>query len=132
LSLILGVVSYMYAMFAVLPFLTFAFIWFLVYFFLKEKKMTTRLTMDITTIFLIGTVSAMWNKLFHTSFGFWLIALVILVAYGLIGGFQTKEKGQTDLLKVTRVVWRLSFFGLSVLYLILFLLNVGKNYIFAT
>jgi hypothetical protein len=132
LNPILDILSYMYAMFAVFPFLTFTFIWFLVYFFLREKKMTTRLTMDLTTIFLIGAVSAMWNKLFHSSFGFWLITLIILVAYGLIGGFQTKEKGQTDLFKVTRVVWRLSFVGLSVLYFILFLLNIGKNYIFAT
>jgi len=94
--------------------------------------MTTRLTMDITTVFLIGSVSLMWNRLFQSTFGFWLIVLVLLIAFGMIGGYQTQLKGKTDLLKVSRVVWRLSFLGLSALYVILFLLHVGKSFIFST
>lgn len=120
-----------YAAFAVMPFLSFVLIWLLTYVFLRDKKKSTRLTMDITTLFLIGIVSAQWDNLFRSTFGFWLIVLVILIFFGLVGGFQTKEKGRTDLFKVTRVVWRLSFVGLSALYIILLLLIVGRNILFA-
>ncbi|UKS30291.1 DUF3397 domain-containing protein [Paenibacillus sp. HWE-109] len=122
----------LYAVLTVAPFITFAILWFLAYVFLRDKKMTTRLTMDVTTLFLLGSVSVMWNKLFHTQFGFWLITLVLLIAFGIIGGYQTHIKGQTDLLRVSRVVWRLGFLGLSALYILLFFLHVGKNYIFST
>ncbi|MFC5450201.1 DUF3397 domain-containing protein [Paenibacillus aestuarii] len=132
MSVLTNILSTIYATMAVAPFITFILLWFLVYVFLKDKKMTTRLTMDITTIFLIGSVSLMWNRLFQTTFGFWLIVLVLLIAFGMIGGYQTQLKGKADLLKVSRVVWRLSFLGLSTLYVILFLLHVGKNLIFST
>ncbi|NQX65448.1 DUF3397 family protein [Paenibacillus alba] len=122
----------LYALLAVAPFITFILLWLLVYAFLRDKKMTTRLTMDVTTFFLLGSVSLMWNQLFHTNFGFWLIALVLLIAFGIIGGYQTNLKGKTDLMRVSRVVWRLSFLGLSALYILLFFLHVGKNYIFLT
>lgn len=125
-------ISTLYAVLAVAPFITFIFLWFLVFLILRDKKMTTRLTMDVTTIFLLGSVSLMWNQLFHTNFGFWLIALVLLIAFGVIGGYQTHLKGETDLLKVGRVVWRFSFLGLSALYILLFLLHIGKNFMFST
>lgn len=121
-----------YAGLALIPFLTFIVIWFLIYLFLKDKKSSTRLSMDFTTLFLIGSVSALWNKVFQTSFGFWLIVLVLLIVYGLIGGYQTKEKGRTDLLKLSRMVWRLSFLGLSALYILLLFLLIGKQLIFTT
>ncbi|MEW9698114.1 DUF3397 domain-containing protein [Paenibacillus sp. SI8] len=121
-----------YAFLAVAPFITFIVLWFLVYVLLKDKKMTTRLTMDLTTFFLVGSVSIMWNRLFQTSFGFWLIMLVLLVAFGMIGGYQTRLKGKTDLVKVSRLVWRMGFLGLSALYIVLFLVHIGKNFIFST
>ncbi|MBD0379161.1 DUF3397 domain-containing protein [Paenibacillus sedimenti] len=132
MSFIMNFFSTIYAIFAVAPFITFVILWFIVYFFLKDKKITTRLTMDITTVFLIGSVSLMWNQLFQSTFGFWLIMLVLLISFGIIGGYQTHLKGKTELLKVSRVVWRLSFLGLSALYIVLFLLNIGKNFIFST
>ena len=129
---LVSLISTLYAVLAVAPFITFVLLWFIVYLFLKDKKMTTRLAMDITTMFLLGSVSLMWNKLFHTQFGFWLIVLFLLIAFGIIGGYQTHLKGATNLLKVGRLVWRLSFVGLSVLYILLFFVHIGKNYLFTT
>ena len=127
---LVSLISTLYAVLAVAPFMTFVLSWFIVYLFLKDKKRTTRLAMDITTLFLLGSVSLMWNKLFHTQFGFWLIVLLLLIAFGIIGGYQTHLKGATNLLIVGRLVWRLSFVGLSVLYILLFFVHIGKNYLF--
>jgi hypothetical protein len=121
-----------YSWLAALPFITFIVIWLVAYFFLKNKKVTTRLSMDITMLFLIGSVSVIWNHLFHAQFGFWLIAMVLLIAFGLIGGYQNHAKGKTDLLKVFRVVWRLGFLTLSMLYIVLLLANILKNLIIRT
>lgn len=132
MDVIAGVLTKLYAILAIAPFVTFIAVWFAVYFFMKDKKMTTRLAMDITTLFLIGSVSVMWNQLFQTSFGFWLILLVLLIAFGTIGGYQTRVKGKSELLKVGRIVWRMGFLGLSALYIVLFLLNIGKTYIYST
>jgi hypothetical protein len=121
-----------YSWLAALPFITFIVIWLVAYFFLKNKKITTRLCMDITMLFLIGSVSVIWNLLFHAQFGFWLIIMVLLIAFGLIGGYQNHVKGKTDLLKVFRVVWRLGFLMLSMLYIVLLLANIVKNLIIRT
>jgi hypothetical protein len=121
-----------YSLLAAFPFITFIIVWFAVYFFLKNKKTTTRLSMDITMLFLIGSVAVIWNHLFQAQFGFWLIVLMLLIAFGLIGGFQNHAKGQTDLVKVFRIVWRLGFLTLSILYIVLLLANIVKNVIIST
>jgi hypothetical protein len=132
LSVIVEILLNLYSWLAALPFVTFIVIWFGVYLFLKNKKLTTRLSMDITMLFLIGSVSVIWNQLFQAKFGFWLIILVLLISFGLIGGYQNQAKGKTDLLKVFRVVWRLGFLTLSVLYIVLLLANILKNMIIPT
>lgn len=129
---LVSLLSTLYAILAVAPFITFTVLWFIIYFFLKDKKMTTRFTMDVTTLFLLGSVSLMWNRLFQTQFGFWLIVLILLIAFGIIGGYQNHLKGKTNLIKVGRLVWRLSFVGLSTLYILLFFVHIGKNYLFST
>ncbi|SEB41584.1 Protein of unknown function [Paenibacillus sp. GP183] len=132
MSVIVEILLNLYSWLAALPFVTFIVIWFGVYLFLKNKKLTTRLSMDITMLFLIGSVSVIWNQLFQAKFGFWLIILVLLISFGLIGGYQNQAKGKTDLLKVFRVVWRLGFLTLSVLYIVLLLANILKNMIIPT
>ncbi len=88
--------------------------------------------MDITTFFLVGSVAQMWDRLFAASFGFWLIILVILISFGLLGGYQNRIRGSANLLKVTRVVWRFSFLFLFAIYFILVFSNIVKYFIFST
>lgn len=48
----------------------------------------------------------------------------MLIGGGLIGNAQNRARGKVDPRKLLRAVWRLSFFGLSVLYIILMLLAI--------
>jgi uncharacterized membrane protein len=118
-----------YAMLATVPFAAFAVIWFVSYLMFREKKKTTRLAMDITTFLLIGAVSSMWNRLFDSRFGFWFILLVILIAVGLLGGYQNREKGRIDLPKIFRIVWRIGFLCLSALYILFLIMNLSAYFI---
>ncbi|MDU5950231.1 MAG: DUF3397 family protein, partial [Paenibacillus macerans] len=60
---------------------------------------------------------------FHSSFGFYLILLVLLIAGGLIGGAQNRLKGKVDVRRLLRAVWRLAFAGTGAAYILLFLIS---------
>ncbi|GKS12501.1 hypothetical protein YDYSY3_35010 [Paenibacillus chitinolyticus] len=117
--------SSIYAVLALLPFLSFVLIWIIVYIVTKEKKKSTRITMDLTTFLLLGSVASLWNSLFSSSFGLWFLLLVILIVFGLIGGYQNDRKGKMELGKSLRIVWRLSFMGLSLLYVMFMVVRMG-------
>lgn len=113
-----------YAMLATIPVVPFI----LVYQFMKfkgaDRKRAIRLAMDVTTPFLFGIVGYLLNSRLHTSFGPFFLLLVMLIGGGLIGNAQNRVRGKIEPLKLLRAVWRLSFFGMSALYLILMLLLI--------
>jgi hypothetical protein len=85
--------------------------------------------MDVTTAFLILSVSALFNNIFNTGFGFYLILLLLLIAVGLVGGAQNRIKGGVDLKRMGRAVWRMTFILMSTSY-ILFTITGLIGYIF--
>jgi hypothetical protein len=80
-----------------------------------------QLAMDVTGAFLIGCVAMLINRLLHTEFG---LFFVMLVCGGLIGNAQNRLRGKVDTKKLVRAVWRLSFFGLALLYVLLMPLSL--------
>ncbi|AVF21658.1 DUF3397 domain-containing protein [Paenibacillus larvae] len=117
----------LYAVMAVLPFLSFFVFWLILYGVSKKKKTATKLSADITTFLLIGSVYSLWNRLFNSSFGLWLALLFVLVSFGLIGGYQNRQHGKADFSKVARISWRISFLCFTVLYAALLIWNIGKS-----
>ncbi|WP_178023132.1 DUF3397 domain-containing protein [uncultured Paenibacillus sp.] len=108
---------------AMLPIIPFGLIYFIHYQVKRDKKAALKLAMDVTTLFLILSVSALFNNVFDSSFGFYLILIILLVVGGLIGGAQTRLKGKVDGRKLLRVVWRLAFAGTGLAYILLFLIS---------
>lgn len=109
---------------SIIPFVPFVLVYLASYYLAKkDKKTAIKLAMDVTAFFLILSVSALFNIVFSTRSGFYLILLVILIATGLIGGAQTRMKGKVNIHKLVRVVWRLTFAGTGVLYIVLFLIS---------
>ncbi|MGZ7443671.1 DUF3397 domain-containing protein [Paenibacillus sp. TH7-28] len=110
--------------FAMIPVIPFLLVYFIYYYGGKrEKKAAIMLAMDVTTLFLILGAAALFNNVFHSTFGFYLIVLILLVASGLIGGAQTRLKGKVDVRRLLRAVWRLAFAGTGVAYILLFLIS---------
>ncbi|WP_054956628.1 DUF3397 domain-containing protein [Paenibacillus dakarensis] len=103
---------------SVLPVIPFFLVYYLIYFRKKDRKQAFGLAMDVTTIFLVISVSALFNIIFHTGFGFYLILLLLLITAGLIGGAQNRWKGRVDGRKLLRAVWRLAFITMSLGYLV--------------
>lgn len=91
-----------------------------------DKKRAMGLAMDMTTIFLIGIVSVLLNRAFGMHMGFYMILLFMLLGAGLIGNAQYRLRGKVDGLKLFRAIWRLSFFGLAALYVLLMLIEIVR------
>ncbi|MDR0268946.1 MAG: DUF3397 domain-containing protein [Paenibacillus sp.] len=111
---------------SILPFFPFLLVYFIHYWRKQNKKASLKLAMDVTTLFLIISVSALFNLTFDSKFGFYLILLLLLIAIGLIGSAQTRIKGRIDIQKMAKVIWRMSFILMGFSYLIFTLIGLFK------
>ncbi|MGW9530013.1 DUF3397 family protein [Paenibacillus terrae] len=114
--------------FSILPFFPFLMVFAVCRYLLKlEKKKSLLISMDITTAFLILSVAALFNVIFASRFGFYLILLLLLLTLGLIGGAQNRIKGKVDGKRLCRAVWRLTFIAMTLAYIILTIVGIFEN-----
>ncbi|WP_223070295.1 DUF3397 domain-containing protein [Paenibacillus caui] len=109
---------------SVLPIVPFILVFFIYNFLKRDKKKSLLLAMDVATLFLILAVSGLFNQIFDTGFGFYLILLFMLICGGLIGGAQNRLKGGVDVRRLVRAVWRLSFILTGFAYILFFLIGL--------
>ncbi|XID95337.1 DUF3397 domain-containing protein [Paenibacillaceae bacterium WGS1546] len=113
-----------YAFLATVPIIPFLIVYFSFALRGGDRRNAIRLAMDVTTAFLFGCVAMLLNTRFGTTFGPFFLLLVMLIGGGLIGNAQNRARGKIDVRKLARAVWRLSFFGLAVLYVVFMLLAI--------
>lgn len=124
MSAIWTALTNVYKVLAALPFIPFLAVYFLGAVRGMERQRAFRMAADVTTFFLIGIVAALLSQLSGSGIGFYLIMLLLLIAAGLIGNAQNRVRGKIDPPKIVRAVWRLSFFALSVLYVVLMFIRL--------
>ncbi|MFS1513483.1 DUF3397 domain-containing protein [Chengkuizengella sp. SCS-71B] len=124
---VLDTVSTIYAIFSILPFISFGIFWIVLFFKYENKKKVTNLAMDFTTPFLIGAVAVMYDIIFQSSSfgGIWIIVLIFLIFGGLVGNLQNRLKGKVHIKKLFRVIWRIGFLVLSTSYILFLFIGVG-------
>lgn len=83
--------------------------------------------MDITTALLIGCVAVLFNRIFSNSFGLYGILLVMLIGGGLLGNLQFRKRGQVDVRKIFRAIWRLGFFAMGIMYIVLMAAGIAQH-----
>lgn len=113
-----------YAVLAVVPIVPFLLVFAVASLRGVARRKAVMLAMDVTTVFLIGSVANLLNGRFGTSFGLYILILLMLIGGGLIGNAQNRVKGRVDRVRLFRAVWRLSFFALATLFVPLFLLEL--------
>lgn len=114
-----------YTVLAMVPFVAFFLTWFLVYWLTKDKKKATHASMDITSLFLLGSVAVMSRKLFESGMLFWTVVLLFLIAGGMLGNMQNRMRGRIHMLKITRTLGRVGFVVLSFCYIVLLIIGIG-------
>lgn len=119
--------GHLYAILAVVPFVPFIIVWAIVYYRRKDKRQATLMSMDVTTALLIAVVASMFNNVFSSKFGFYGILLFFLIAGGLMGNLQYRVRGKLNISKIFRSLWRISFFAMSLLYVVFLFVGISKN-----
>ncbi|WNS43813.1 DUF3397 domain-containing protein [Paenibacillus sp. MMS20-IR301] len=113
-----------FGVFSVIPIVPFLIVYFAGIGLKIEKRKIFLLAMDVTTLFLLMSVSGLFNIVFDSTFGFYLILLIVLISAGLIGGAQNRLKGKVDGKRLFRAVWRLAFFFLGVSYVLFMVIGL--------
>lgn len=124
-----SIILSIYGVLAIVPIFPFVLVGVITYFVKQDKKQAVQLAMDVTTFFLVGVVAAMLDEIFPGSSinGIWIVLLVLILLTGLLGNAQTRLKGKVNYKKLIRVVWRMGFVLLSLLYVIFLIVGVAKT-----
>mgnify|MGYP001201178846 CR=1 FL=1 len=126
-SALWNIILQLYAVLALLPFVSFFLFWAIAYAVKKERKKATQIAMDVTTLLLVGIVSSGIDNVFPNFIGgIWIVILIFLLMAGLIGNAQNRIHGQVDVRRLLRAVWRIGFFILAVAYILLVLIGLIK------
>ncbi|MBR2563594.1 MAG: DUF3397 domain-containing protein [Paenibacillus sp.] len=111
---------------SILPFFPFVLVYWGMMAWKKNRSVALRTAMDVTTFFLIFSVSALFNLTFDSNFGFYLTLILIIIALGFIGGAQNRLKGKIDGGRMFRAVWRMSFMIMSFGYILFTLFGLFR------
>lgn len=115
----MGFIQGIFHTLSLFPPIPFLIVYFVVLYRNKNRKQAMELAMDVTTFFLLFSVSALFNNTFQNKFGFYLILLLLLIAAGLIGSAQNRWKGKVNGKRLVRAVWRLGFVSMALGYIVL-------------
>lgn len=115
-----------YALMATIPFITYFFIYYLLLFMKKSKKVSFQWAMNITTILLISAVSAQLKLIFKFQseylFSFtWILFIMLSIGY-----LQWKKKGRIHKRKILSATSLIGFVSFSLFYLLLFIIGLLK------
>ncbi|PQP80530.1 DUF3397 domain-containing protein [Paenibacillus sp. PCH8] len=113
---------------SILPFFPFFLVYWGMYVWKKDKPTALRMAMDVTTFFLVFSVSALFNLTFDSNFGFYLTLILILIALGFIGGAQNRLKGKFNGGRMFRAVWRMAFIIMSFGYVLFTLFGLFRYF----
>lgn len=103
----------------VLPFLPFVLVYAAGLLRKEPKKRSFLRAMDFTTPFLIFSVSALFNYIFASSIGFYLLLLILLILAGMLGSAQNRKRGRVEPARLFKGFWRMTFLFLAPCYLLL-------------
>ncbi|WP_409341271.1 DUF3397 domain-containing protein [Paenibacillus sp. MBLB4367] len=123
---IVVVFRHIVAAIAIVPFVTFFGVWFVTFGVTKDKKQSTRVSMDVTFVLLLATLSIMTANVFGSSLLYWFVILLFLLAAAWIGREQNRKYGQVNVVKLLKMLSRLGFFVLSLLYFVLLLIGIAR------
>jgi hypothetical protein len=113
-----------YAFLAVVPIVPFLLVFVVASLRGGDRKKAIRIAMDVTNAFLIGCVAMLINRRLNTTFGLFFLILLLLIGGGLIGNAQNRIRGKLDKSRLIRAVWRLSFFAMTIFYVLLMSMEI--------
>ena len=118
------ILRYTFTSLATFPIIPFLITFFAYGLFQSDKKIVIRLAMDVTTVFLLFNIGALFNNIFNSELGLYLLLILMLIAAGLLGNALYRKHGQLLWKRVLRIIWRLTFFLTAILHIIFMLIII--------
>lgn len=115
-----------YAALAVVPYVSFFAVWFVVFLAVRNKKTATRTAMDVTFVLLIGSVFVLLRQTTGSGALFWVLVFFLLLTAGLVGREQNRRHGRVDPVKVVKFVSRSGFLLFSAMYIGLTIVSIVR------
>src|SRR5690625_751664 len=117
------IVATIIAILATVPVITFLVLFFI---FKARTKKTTRsiqLAADFSALFFIISVSTLFYILFENHFIPWIVVSYLIVLL-IVLFYQYVKKEEIIINRALRIVWRIGFIMMFMLYVLLFLLAI--------
>ncbi|MFC6331374.1 DUF3397 domain-containing protein [Paenibacillus septentrionalis] len=113
------IIKYIFSAIATFPILPFIIVFIGYELYSKDRKRSIRMAMDVSTVFFILSVGALFNELFNSGFGLYGIMLAMIIGAGLLGNAHYRKNGTIPWKRMLRVIWRVAFFVTAFLWLVL-------------
>lgn len=113
-----------YEWLANLPFVPFILVWLVAYLISGSGKKAVRAAMDVTFLFLLGSVARLLQQITGSYRWGWLLVFLFLLAGGWIGRRQELAEGGLKFSRLYKWLSRAGFTVLTILYLFLFFITL--------
>ncbi|MBO8171155.1 MAG: DUF3397 family protein [Bacillaceae bacterium] len=119
-----------YAILATIPFISFFVLYLVIKWISRDSRKAAGWAVNVTTLLLLSSVAAMYRLIFQQSAAsiMWWYVLFLLLFFGLFAFMQIKLKGELRPARLVRAVWRVFFLGLSITYVIFFLMGIVRYF----
>ena len=122
----MGILSSIYGIIVMFPIIGYILAFIVAKVTIKHHKKSVLLAVDVTTLILLLSVHHLVKVIFNQSF-LGLIILILLVIAACFVLIIYKTKGELELDKVFKGIWRIYFILFVLAYIILMIIGLYKN-----
>ena len=122
----MGILSSIYGVIVMFPVVGYIIAFIIAKVIIRNHKKSVLIAVDITTFIMLLSVHHLVKVVFNQSF-LGMIILILLVIAAVFVLYIYKAKGEIELDKVFKSIWRIYFILFVIAYIVLMIIGIYKN-----
>jgi len=122
----MGILSSIYGVIVMFPIVGYIIAFIIAKVIIRNHKKSVLIAVDITTFIMLLSVHHLVKVVFNQSF-LGMIILILLVIAAVFVLYIYKAKGEIELDKVFKSIWRIYFILFVIAYIVLMIIGIYKN-----
>ena len=122
----MGILSSIYGVIVMFPVVGYIIAFIIAKVIIRNHKKSVLIAVDITTFIMLLSVHHLVKVVFNQSF-LGMIILILLVIAAIFVLYIYKAKGEIELDKVFKSIWRIYFILFVIAYIVLMIIGIYKN-----
>ena len=122
----MGILSSIYGVIVMFPIVGYIIAFIIAKVIIKNHRKSVLLAVDITTFIMLLSVHHLVKVVYNQSY-LGLIILILLVIAAVFVLYIYKSKGEIELAKVFKGIWRIYFILLVIAYIVFMIIGIYKN-----